>query len=94
VEKTSEENNNLLKSSIMQFKTDVQKQAQQLRVSQDMLKSSILIKNRNLLSNEAIGSVLYGSTSKLSNSCIGNCKKVKELEEEIKALQAELTQKV
>ncbi|CAG8814938.1 17925_t:CDS:2, partial [Dentiscutata erythropus] len=74
-EKAAEENS-MLKSSILQFKNDLQKQAKRIKVSQEMLRSSYVAKQ---VSPE---SSTVASAQSLQ-------KRIKELEEELQLTKAE-----
>ncbi|RIA85648.1 hypothetical protein C1645_741429 [Glomus cerebriforme] len=73
-EKATEENN-MLKSSILQFKNDVQKQAKRIKVSQEILRSSSIVKQ------------ISPESSTVGNAYLQ--RRIKELEEENRLLKSE-----
>ncbi|GBC07545.1 hypothetical protein RclHR1_07520009 [Rhizophagus clarus] len=73
-EKAAEENN-MLKSSILQFKNDVQKQAKRIKVSQEILRSSSIVKQPS------------PESSTVGNAYLQ--RRIKELEEENRLLKSE-----
>ncbi|CAB4475487.1 hypothetical protein RhiirA1_455743 [Rhizophagus irregularis] len=73
-EKAAEENN-MLKSSILQFKNDVQKQAKRIKASQEILRSSSIVKQPS------------PESSTVGNAYLQ--RRIKELEEENRLLRSE-----